>query len=56
MYVWDERKRQGNLVKHGFDFEDAHYVYEHPHKFTEDSEYPREPRFTDVAVAEVFGF
>lgn len=25
--TWDEEKRQGNLVKHGLDFADAHEVF-----------------------------
>lgn len=27
-YEWDERKRRSNLRKHGFDFADAHEVFE----------------------------
>lgn len=30
-YEWDEDKRVGNLVKHGFDFQDASLLFEGPH-------------------------
>jgi uncharacterized DUF497 family protein len=29
-YEWDENKRQSNLRKHGFDFRDAHEVFDGP--------------------------
>lgn len=29
-FTWDERKRQGNLKAHGFDFRDAPRVFEGP--------------------------
>jgi uncharacterized protein len=27
-FEWDEKKRQSNLAKHGFDFEDAHKLFD----------------------------
>lgn len=27
-FIWDENKRQSNLIKHGFDFTDASRVFE----------------------------
>jgi len=29
-FEWDERKNQSNLAKHGFDFTDAHLVFNMP--------------------------
>lgn len=29
-YVWDESKRQSNIRKHGFDFRDAHEIFDGP--------------------------
>ncbi len=29
-FEWDENKNQINIKKHGFDFADAHMVFEHP--------------------------
>jgi len=26
-FIWDENKRQSNLIKHGFDFADAEFVF-----------------------------
>ncbi|MGD0787182.1 MAG: BrnT family toxin [Terracidiphilus sp.] len=34
MYEWDEAKREANLRKHGFDFDDADIVYENAAKIT----------------------
>jgi uncharacterized DUF497 family protein len=31
IYEWDEDKRQSNINKHGFDFEDAAEVFEDPY-------------------------
>lgn len=55
MLVWDERKREANLIKHGFDFEDAHYVYFDPHKFTDDVVRHGELRHIDVAFGTFAG-
>ncbi|OUC16105.1 MAG: hypothetical protein B0A82_03310 [Alkalinema sp. CACIAM 70d] len=38
-YVWDARKRQFNLVKHGLDFADAEIVFEGPTFTYEDDRY-----------------
>jgi len=27
VFVWDEKKREANLLKHKLDFNDAHYVF-----------------------------
>ncbi len=29
-FIWDEKKRQGNIEKHGIDFADVHEVFNHP--------------------------
>jgi len=29
-FEWDENKRIANLTKHGFDFKDAHRIFEQP--------------------------
>jgi uncharacterized protein len=55
VYVWDESKRKSNLRKHGLDFNDAHLVYENPHKCTYDASRGDEDRLMDVALAVVKG-
>jgi uncharacterized protein len=55
MIVWDERKRQTNLDKHGLDFADAHLVYDHPDKVTFSSSRRGEDRQLDVAIIETAG-
>jgi uncharacterized DUF497 family protein len=55
MIVWDERKRQTNLAKHGLDFADAGLVYDNPEKVTFSSPRNGEDRKLDVAVAEAAG-
>jgi uncharacterized protein len=55
MIVWDERKRQANLVKHGLDFADAHLVYDNPAKITFLSPRFGEDRKLDIAVVEAAG-
>jgi uncharacterized DUF497 family protein len=29
-FKWDERKNQSNIIKHGFDFEDAYRIFNLP--------------------------
>jgi len=53
--VWDERKREINLRKHGLDFADAHLVYENPDKLTTTYMRNDEERKMDVALVEVRG-
>jgi hypothetical protein len=55
MIVWDERKRQTNLVKHGLDFADAYLVYDNPEKVTFSSPRGGEDRKLDVAIVETAG-
>lgn len=55
MFVWNEAKRESNLVKHGLDFQDAHLVYDSPGKCTYESSRRGERRWLDVAVALVEG-
>ena len=55
MIVWDERKRQTNLAKHGLDFADAYLVYENPRKVTLRSPRGMENRAMDLAVVEIAG-
>ena len=53
--IWDERKRQANIVKHGLDFADAHLVYENPEKLTFSSTRSGEPRNLDIAPVKIAG-
>ena len=55
MYEWDEAKRKANLNKHGFDFVDAHFVYESSDKLTLASERKNESRSMDLALVEIAG-
>ena len=48
-FTWDERKRQANLRKHGFDFLDAPRVFEGPtFTFEDDRMNYREQRFVSL--------
>lgn len=53
MIVWDEKKRQINLKKHGFDFEDAHLVYDNPRKMTVSTPRGGEDRRMDTAFVDM---
>lgn len=55
LYIWDEGKREANLIKHGFDFADAHLVYENPAKITLESPRRGETRNMDIAFVEIAG-
>ncbi len=55
-YEWDEAKRAANLAKHGFDFTDAHLVYEDSAKLTLNMNRKGEPRKQDLALVQVHGF
>ena len=35
-FIWDEAKRKANLSKHGYDFADAHKVFQSPLVLAED--------------------
>ena len=50
MIVWDEKKRQANLEKHGLDFLRAELIFNDPDKVTFSSPRGNEPRFLDVAM------
>ena len=55
MYEWDEAKREANLRKHGFDFDDADSVYESPDKVTFKEDDRGELRWRDLAPVEWAG-
>jgi uncharacterized DUF497 family protein len=55
MIIYDETKRQSNLVKHGLDLADAGLVYDAPNKITLCSPRQDEDRLMDVAMVEVVG-
>lgn len=55
MFVWDERKREANLEKHGLDFRDAQYVYSNPTKYTKNVLRHHKLRHLDIAVGEFAG-
>jgi uncharacterized DUF497 family protein len=53
VFVWDEKKREANLVKHGFDFKDASLVYDNPAKLRIDSPRAGETRIKETAFVEM---
>lgn len=55
MIVWDEKKRQANLEKHGLDFLRANLVFDDPNKVTFSSPRGDEHRFLDLAMVEQAG-
>ncbi|HET8636678.1 MAG TPA: BrnT family toxin [Acidobacteriaceae bacterium] len=55
MIVWDEKKRQANLEKHGLDFRRAYLVFNNPNKITFFSPREDERRLVDVAMVELAG-
>lgn len=55
MIIYDENKRQSNIVKHGLDLADAGLVYDAPNKLTLCSPRQDEDRFMDIAMVEVMG-
>jgi uncharacterized DUF497 family protein len=55
VYEWDEAKRESNLRKHGFDFDDADMVFENPNKITFLMEGRGEERWLDMALVETNG-
>jgi uncharacterized DUF497 family protein len=55
VYEWDEAKREANLRKHGFDFDDADMVFENPNKITFLMEGRGEERWLDIALVETGG-
>lgn len=55
MIVYDQAKRQSNLVKHGLDLADAAIVYDSPRKMTLISPRCGERRFMDIAMVEFLG-
>ena len=52
MYEWDEAKREANLRKHGFDFDDADIVLENPKRITFEESGRGEKRWRDLAFVE----
>jgi uncharacterized DUF497 family protein len=51
--TWHEPKRQANLVKHGYDFADAHKVFAGPTLTLEDArDYGGEQRFNTTGFLE----
>ena len=55
MYEWDEAKREANLRKHGFDFDDADTVLENPNRITFSELGRGEARWRDLALVETVG-
>lgn len=55
MIVWDEKKRESNLRKHGFDFVDAYLVFDNPSKVTLACPRGDEDRRQDVALVQALG-
>jgi len=55
MIIYDEVKRQANLLKHGLDLLDATLVYHAPNKVTLESPRGNEARLMDIALVEVMG-
>lgn len=53
MIVWDEAKRLSNLVKHGYDFADAHLVYNNANKLEVETIRNEEPRRLAIALVEI---
>jgi uncharacterized DUF497 family protein len=48
-FEWDEAKREANLVKHGFDFEDVFEIFEGPLLVTETG-WPDERRLKAIGL------
>ena len=55
IYEWDERKRIGNLEKHGLDFADAWKVFESSVKVTLPMPHAESGEFRRIDIAEVAG-
>jgi len=55
IYEWDERKRIGNLEKHGLDFADAWKVFEAPVKVTLPVPHTESGEVRWMDIAEVAG-
>lgn len=55
IYEWDERKRVGNLEKHGLDFADAWKVFEASMKVTLPVPHTESGEFRRIDIAEVAG-
>ncbi len=52
-FIWSERKRVENLARHGFDFVDAHGVFEGPTFTFEDNRFDyAEQRFVTLGLLE----
>ena len=55
IYEWDERKRTGNLEKHGLDFADAWKVFEASVKVTLPVPHPESGEVRWIDIAEIAG-
>lgn len=55
VFIWDEKKREANFVKHRLDFADAAIVYDNPAKMTGISNRQGEERYADIALVEIAG-
>jgi uncharacterized DUF497 family protein len=54
-FTWREPKRQQNLKKHGFDFSDAHRVFDGPVMTLEDGrDYGGEQRFNSTGFLDAW--
>jgi hypothetical protein len=55
MIEYNEAKRQANIIKHGLDLADAHWVYDAVNKVTIESMRNNENRLVDIALVELHG-
>ncbi|WPO98108.1 BrnT family toxin [Pseudomonas sp. HR96] len=55
MIIYDETKRQSNIVKHGFDLAQAGLVYDSPDKITLCTQRHGEDRWIDMAMVKILG-
>jgi len=51
-FEWDERKRLGNIDKHGLDFRDAFILFEAPHVIVPSRQSVPEPRLLAIGAIE----
>jgi uncharacterized DUF497 family protein len=52
-FTWDEAERQINLDKHGYDFADAHRVFDGPTMTVEDARDYGEQRFNTTGFLDI---
>ena len=54
-FIFDPRKNESNIIKHGLSLSDAPLVFNAPNKLTIESARTNEARLMDVAMVEVAG-